>query len=47
MTRAPAFCELLGIDPQTERVVGYFWYGTPRLVPEQKRKPVDAVVRRV
>ena len=47
VTRAPAFCELLGIDPQTERVVGYFWYGTPRLVPEQKRKPVDAVVRRV
>jgi len=47
VTRAAAFYELLGIDPQTERVVGYFWYGTPRIVPEQKRRPVEEIVRHV
>lgn len=45
VTRATSFYELLGIDPETERVVGYFWYGTPKLVPEQKRKPVEEIVR--
>lgn len=46
VTRAPGLYELLGIDPLLERVVGYFWYGTPKFVPEQKRKPVEAIVRR-
>jgi nitroreductase len=47
VTRDPGFCKLLGIDPERERVVGYFWYGTPKLVPEQKRRPVEDIVVRV
>ena len=47
VTRAPAFYELLGIDTDRERVVGYFWYGTPRIVPEQKRRAVEDCVVRV
>ncbi|MGD8808584.1 MAG: nitroreductase [Gammaproteobacteria bacterium] len=47
VTREPAFYELVGVDAGAERVIGYFWYGTPKLVPEQKRKPVDDIVRHV
>ena len=47
ITREPAFYELLGINPEIERVVGYFWYGTPKLVPEQKRKPAAEITRHV
>jgi len=47
VTRAPALYELLGIDAAAQRVVGYFWYGRPKLVPEQKRRPVAEIVRHV
>lgn len=47
VTREPTFYDLLGIDATLERVVGYFWYGTPRIVPEQKRRPVEDIVIRV
>jgi nitroreductase len=44
MTREPRFYELLGIDAGTESVVGFFWYGVPKVVPTQKRRPVAEIV---
>jgi nitroreductase len=38
MTREREFCEIIGIDPGTEIVVGFFWYGRPKIVPTQKRR---------
>ena len=46
VTRDPRFYELLAIDSSQETVVGLFFYGVPRVVPEQKRKPVDEIVTR-
>jgi nitroreductase len=45
ITRQPRFYELLGIDPAKESVVGYFWYGVPKVVPQQRRRPVAEIVR--
>lgn len=47
VTRDPAFYELLGVDPACERVVGYFWYGTAKMVPQQERRPVEEIIVRV
>jgi len=47
VTRAPALYDLLGIDAAAQRVVGYFWYGRPKLVPEQKRRPLAEIVEHV
>jgi nitroreductase len=44
ITRQPRFYELVGIDPVTEVVVGFFWYGVPKVVPTQKRRPVEEIV---
>ncbi len=44
VTREQAFYDLLGIDSSAERVVGLFWYGTPKVVPTQKRKDVEELV---
>jgi nitroreductase len=46
VTRDPRFYELLAVDSSKETVVGFFFYGVPKVVPEQKRKPVDAIVTR-
>lgn len=43
ITREERLCDALGIDADRELVVGYFWYGTPKVVPEQKRKSVDEI----
>lgn len=43
-TREQKFYELLGIDPEHERVVGLFWYGRPQVVPAQKRREVQEIV---
>lgn len=40
ITREPRFYELLGIDAARETVVGFFWYGRAKVVPEQQRKAV-------
>jgi nitroreductase len=45
ITRQPGFYELLGIDPATETVVGFFWYGIQRVVPAQKRRPVEEILK--
>jgi hypothetical protein len=44
ITRQPRFYELIGIDPVAETIVGFFWYGVPRVVPVQKRRPVEEIV---
>jgi nitroreductase len=43
ITREPRLYATLGIDSGAETIVGYFWYGVAKVVPEQKRKPVDAI----
>lgn len=45
VTRQPRFYELLGVDPAAETVVGLFWYGRPRVVPTQKRRPAEEIIR--
>lgn len=44
VTRDPRFYDLLGIDPAAEAVVGLFWYGAPKVVPKQRRRPVEEIV---
>jgi nitroreductase len=44
ITRHPRFYELLGIDAAKEAVVGFFWYGRPKVVPTQKRRAVTEIV---
>jgi len=44
ITRESRLYRLLGIDEAAERIVGYFWYGQPRVVAPQQRKPVEAIV---
>jgi nitroreductase len=45
VTREQGFYDLLGIDATAERVVGFFWYGTPKVVPDpQPRRAVEEIV---
>jgi nitroreductase len=44
ITRHPRFYDLLGIDSAKEVVVGFFWYGVPRVIPTQERRPVAEIV---
>jgi len=44
ITRDPRFYDLLGIDSTKEVVVGFFWYGVAKVVPQQKRKSVAEIV---
>jgi nitroreductase len=44
ITRQLRFYELLGIDAGKEQVVGFFWYGVPKIVPTQTRRVVTAIV---
>ncbi len=44
ITRHERFYELLGIDSKKELVVGFFWYGVPKVIPTQKRRPVEDIV---
>jgi nitroreductase len=44
ITRDQRFYDLLGIDAGKEVVVGFFWYGTPKVVPAQKRKEIVELV---
>jgi nitroreductase len=44
ITRQQRFYELLGIDASKESVVGLFWYGVPKVIPTQKRRPVGEIV---
>lgn len=44
ITRHKQFYESLGIDAAKEIVVGFFWYGLPKVVPTQKRREVAEIV---
>jgi nitroreductase len=44
VTRSPRFYETLGIAAPSEAVVGFFWYGVPSVVPEQRRRDVAEIV---
>jgi nitroreductase len=44
VTRDSRFYELLGIDAAKEVVVGFFWYGLPKVIPTQQRRPVADIV---
>lgn len=44
VTRQARFYDILEIDAGKESVVGFFWYGVPRAVPTQRRKPVAEIV---
>ena len=47
VTRDPEFFEILGIDPQIERVVGLFWYGRAADVPGAARIDTADLVKRL
>ena len=47
ITRESSFCEIVGLNPTTEEVVGMFWYGKPIRVTEQRRKPLSDFLFRV
>jgi nitroreductase len=47
ITRHERFHELLGVDGAKESVVGLFWYGVPKVIPTQKRRPVEEIVTRL
>ena len=44
ITRDKRFFDILGIDADTEFVVGLLWFGYPKLTPTQKRKELDDVL---
>jgi nitroreductase len=44
VTQQQRFYDLLGIDANKELVVGFFWYGVPKVVPAKKRKSVAEIV---
>lgn len=46
VTRRDSFYELVGIDPNSERLVAMLWYGFPSDVPQPRRKPVKEILRR-
>lgn len=43
ITRQSRLYEVLGIDEQRERIVGYFWYGRPKATADQVRRSVDEI----
>jgi nitroreductase len=47
ITRERRFFELLGIDASKESIVGLFWYGVPKVIPTQKRRPVEDIVTKL
>jgi nitroreductase len=44
MTREQPFYDVVGIDSSKEFVVGFFWYGRPKVVPTQKRRDVSEMI---
>lgn len=44
VTRHPEFYEILGIDGDREHVVGLFWVGYPKELPDSRRDPIEESV---
>ena len=45
ITRQAHFFDIIGADPDLEFVVGLFWYGYPKVIPNQHRRAVEEIVR--
>jgi nitroreductase len=43
ITRQQRLYDLLGIDSGKEALVGFFWYGVPKVIPAQKRRPIEEI----
>lgn len=43
ITRDSRFYELLKIDAEKEFIVALIWYGYPKIIPSQQRKPVAEI----
>lgn len=43
ITRDRRFLDLLGVDSDQAFIVGLFWYGYPKMLPEQSRKDVEDI----
>ena len=44
ITREQRLYDLLRIDSAAERIVGFFWYGRPQVVPNKQRREVAEIV---
>jgi nitroreductase len=44
ITREQRLFDLLKIDSAAERMVGFFWYGRPQVIPQQARRDVAEIV---
>ena len=47
VTRDPRLSQIVGFNAEEEKVVGLLWFGVPKVVAEQKRKPIDHYFFRV
>ena len=47
ITRHQRLYDLLGINAGKESLVGFFWYGVPKVIPAQKRRPVEEIVTKL
>lgn len=47
VTRHPEFNAIVGMPESGERIVGLIWYGYPQVTPQQTRRPLADVVRRL
>lgn len=43
ITRQQRLYDLLGINSGKEALVGFFWYGVPKVIPAQKRRPIEEI----
>lgn len=44
ITRDRRFFDIIGVDESKELVVGLFWFGYPKLIPEQSRRALAEVL---
>ena len=44
VTRDTGFFDIIGADFAEEFIVGLFWYGYPKTIPEQHRRPVEDIL---
>ncbi len=47
VTRHPEYFATLGLNADENLSVGLLWYGYPQTVPEQRRRPINEVLRRL
>ena len=44
ITREASLFDVIGADFTAEFIVGLFWFGYPKMVPEQHRRPVEDIL---